>query len=128
MTDSPKLHQEVLDLVRKEFKDIFDKSGQAICVYVCERHKLCNKKFSSMLGYSSPEEWAKAEAVLSDAKESDQRIIISAYRNAMEKKIGSSFNVTWKNRKNGKIIKTNVILVPLSYNGEIFAIHFITKI
>ena len=126
MNDSPKLHEEVLDWIGKEFKEILEDSKQAIYVYVCDRHRLCNKKFSSMLGYASPETWAMKEEMMSDVKEEDQKVIVSAYRNAMEKKIGSSVPISWKNRKNGTYVKTDVILIPLSYKGEMFALHFIS--
>mgnify|MGYP001568702174 CR=1 FL=1 len=128
MEDSKEFHEEILSWVKKEFKEILKDSKQAIYVYVCDRHRLCNKNFSSLLGYSSPEEWAKKEEMLSDAKEEDQEMIVSAYRNAMENKIGSNINVSWKDKKKGNFVKTNVILVPLSYKGELFALHFITKI
>ncbi len=128
MVDSPKLHQEVLDWVKKEFNTILKDSGQAIYIYVCNRHKICNGKFSSLLGYNSPKEWEMKEEVLGDVKESNQPVLVSAYRNAMERKIGSNINISWKNAKTGKFIKTNVILVPLSYKGQMFALHFITKI
>ena len=126
MNDSPKLHEEVLDWIGKEFKEILEDSKQAIYVYVCDRHRLCNKKFSSMLGYASPETWAMKEEMMSDVKEEDQKVIVSAYRNAMEKKIGSSVPISWKNRKNGPYVKTDVILIQLSYKGEMFALHFIS--
>src|SRR3989344_1984136 len=128
MEETKEIHEEILSWVVKEFRVILESSEQAIYVYVCDKHKLCNRKFSSMLGYNSPKEWAIKDEMLSDVKEKDQKTIVSAYKNAMEKKIGSSVNVSWKNSKDGSMIKTNVILIPLSYNGELFAIHFITKI
>ena len=128
MADSPELHEEILEWVEKEYQEILVDSKQAIYVYVCDRHKLCNKNFSSLLGYSSPKEWAAKDEALSDVKDEDQKILVSAYRNAMEKKIGSTIHVSWKNKKNGNLVKTNVILVPLSYKGELFVLHFITKL
>ena len=128
MDDSKELHEEILNWVGKEFKGILEDSEQAIYIYACDRHKLCNKKFSSMLGYNSPEEWEMKDEMLSDAKDQDQKVIVSAYRDAMEKNIGSSINISWKNMKKESLTKTNVILVPLSYNGELFAAHFITTI
>ncbi|HLC74180.1 MAG TPA: hypothetical protein VJH20_06110 [Candidatus Nanoarchaeia archaeon] len=128
MVDSKEIHEEILNWASKEFDEILNDSEQAIYIYVCDKHKLCNKIFSSMLGYDSPEDWAMKEEMLSDAKDEDQEILVSAYRDAMEKKIGSAIEISWKSKNEGHFIKTKVILVPLSYNGEIFAIHFITKI
>ena len=128
MEDSQKLHEEILNWVKEEFKEILEDSEQAIYIYVCDRHRTCNKKFSSMLGYTNLKEWEEKEEMLSDVKDDDKNILISAYQKAMENKIGSSMNISWKNKINGNLIKTNVILVPLSYKGELFAIHFISKI
>jgi len=45
----------------------------------------------------------------------------------MEDKIGSDIEVSWK-KKTGESVKTKVIMVPISYKGELFALHFISKI
>jgi hypothetical protein len=58
--------------------------------------------------------------------EKSQEILISAYRNAMEDKIGSDIEVSWK-QKTGESVKTKVIVVPISYMGELLALHFISK-
>ena len=127
MSDHKGIHEEILLWIGKEFKEILDDSEQAIYIYVCDRHKLCNKRFSSMLGYDSPEEWAMKEEMLSDVTDEDREVLISAYQNAMENKIGSSIDISLKNKKKGNFIRTNIILVPLSYKGELFALHFIKK-
>src|SRR5659263_402828 len=57
----------------------------------------------------------------------NQKLLISAYRNAMEDKIGSDIEVSWK-KKTGESVKTKVIIVPISYMGELLALHFISKI
>ena len=125
--EQPELHEEILDWVGEEFEDILANSEQAIYVYVCDKHKLCNEKFSSLLGYENPEDWSSAEDVLGDVKEEDQQVLVSAYQKAMEKRAGSNINISWKN-KSGEMIKTNVILVPISYKNELFALHFVTKV
>jgi hypothetical protein len=45
----------------------------------------------------------------------------------MEDKIGSDIEVLWK-KKTGESVKTKVIMVPISYMGEMFALYFISKI
>jgi hypothetical protein len=128
MEHSPKEHEEVLAWIKHEFRDILGNSEQAIYIYICDTHKLCNHKFSSMLGYASPDVWAMKEEMLSDAREEDQEVIISAYKDAMENKVGSAINVFWKNHKTGKSVETKVIIVPSSYKGQLFAVHFISVI
>jgi hypothetical protein len=45
----------------------------------------------------------------------------------MEKMAASKIAVSWKT-KTGKIINTNVIIVPISINGQLLALHFVEKI
>jgi hypothetical protein len=52
--------------------------------------------------------------------------LVAAYRNAMEKMIGSNIEV--KIRKNsGSTIDTTIIMVPVAYQGHLFALHFISE-
>ncbi len=128
MEDSKDIHEEILSWVGKEFRDILSGSEQAIYVYLCDKHRLCNELFLSLIGYSSFDEWANKEEMLSDVKEEDQEKLVDAYKNAMERQIGSSIDISWKNKETGEFIKTKVILVPLSYKGELFALHFISRL
>ncbi|HEY6586550.1 MAG TPA: hypothetical protein VIY97_05185, partial [Candidatus Methanoperedens sp.] len=88
-----------------------------------------NQKFASLLGYKSVEELSAVSEPFIEAfvMEKSQKILISAYRNAMEDKIGSDIEVSWK-KKTGESVKTKVIIVPISYMGELLALHFISKI
>jgi hypothetical protein len=43
----------------------------------------------------------------------------------MEEKVGGTVSVTWKTRE-GTPVPTNVILVPIAYEGELLALHFVT--
>jgi PAS domain-containing protein len=56
-----KHHEEFVEGLHKQLKEIFDSSKQAIYLYLDDNHKVCNKKFAEMQGFSSPEEWAKVE-------------------------------------------------------------------
>jgi PAS domain-containing protein len=121
-------HEELVKGFLEQSKTIFDSSRQGVYLYLDDAHKTCNKNFAALLGYKSVAEWEKQEgpftALFADGK--SQKSLVSAYQNAMEKLIGSTINVTWK-RKDGKRVKTTVILVPMSYRGHLFALHFISK-
>jgi hypothetical protein len=82
-----------------------------------------------LLGYKSTEEWAAVEEPFTEVfvMHESQEILISAYAKAMEDKVGSSIEVSLK-KKSGGSVKTNVIIVPINYKGELLALHFITKI
>ena len=121
-------HEELVKGITAQLKPIMDKSPQAIYVYLDDTHKACNKKFADLLGYKSAKEWADTEAPLADVVEADQEKVIAAYENASEKMVASSLDVRFTNVKTDKPIKTKVIMVPIAYDGHIFALHFISKV
>ena len=123
-----KHHEELIKGITAQLKAIMDKSAQGIYVYLDDTHKACNKKFADLLGYKSAKEWADTEAPLADVVEADQEKVIAAYENASENLLASSLDIRFKNVKTGKTVKTNIIMLPIAYDGHIFALHFISKI
>lgn len=121
-------HQELIDEAVKQLEAIFVNSQQAIYVYLDDLHKACNQKFASLLGYKSPDEWSKVSESFPQAFVADksQRVLVSAYQQAMDKMVASTVGITWKT-KDGKAVPASVILTPISYNGHLFALHFISK-
>ena len=120
-------HQELVNGFHDQLKQIFDSSEQAIYLYLDDNHKVCNRKFASLLGYNSPEEFSKVENLLeTNVDKKSQKTLVAAYRNAMEKMIGSNIEV--KIRKNsGSTIDTTIIMVPVAYQGHLFALHFVSE-
>ena len=59
--DEQKHHEELVAGISKQMKGILDASEQAVYIYLDNIHKVCNSKFATLLGYRSPEEWAKVE-------------------------------------------------------------------
>ena len=121
-------HEELVKGITEQMKPVLEKSEQAIYIYLDDNHKVCNKKFSDMLGFKSPKEWADAEAPLSDVVEEDQQGVINAYMSASEKMVASTIEVRVKNIKTGKIVKTRMIIAPVGHAGHIFTTHFFSKI
>lgn len=126
MTDE-KHHQALILGLAEQFKPILEGSEQPVYVYLDESNKVCNKKFASLLGYKSPKEWASVQDSFTDAfvVPASQETLVSAYQTAMEKMAGSCVDVSWK-KKDGKTVKTKVILVPLVFENHLFALHFIS--
>jgi hypothetical protein len=81
-----------------------------------------------MLGYKSAQEWADTEAPLAGVDEADQKAVISAFEKAAEKFMASSLDVSLRNVKTNKLIKTKVIMAPTVYQGHVFVIHFLSEI
>ncbi len=128
MNDHHHDHHELIDAVAGEYEELFGHSTQAMYIYFDDEHKVCNKKFATLLGYTSPEEWADVHENFPEvfvAKKS-QETLVSAYQEAMEHGVGSTNSIVWK-KKDGKDVSTTVILVPIVYDGHLFALHFVTK-
>ena len=120
-------HEGLVNGFYNQLKQIFDESPQAIYLYLDDNHKVCNKNFASLLGYTSPEEWAKIENPLEEnVDKSSQDAVVSAYFNASEKMIGSQIEVKLKTTT-GNVLDASVIVVPVSYLNHIFALYFISK-
>jgi hypothetical protein len=119
-------HEELVKGIAEQLKQVMSKSAQGIYIYLDDTHKVCNKKFAKMEGFNSPEEWAKVENPLEvGVEKSSQNAIVSAYKNAMEKLIASKIDVKLK-KKNGAIFDASIIMVPLTYQGHLFALHYIS--
>lgn len=120
-------HEDLVSEFTQELQDLFDASEQGMYLYLDDAHKSCNKKFASMLGYESPQVWASLLGSFPDlfVSSKSQRVLVSAYQKAMEQGVASECKVTWK-KKSGGTVDTTVILVPVSYHGHLFALHFVS--
>jgi hypothetical protein len=126
MTNIEQHHEELIAGISKQMKSILDSSEQAIYIYLDDIHKVCNGKYASLLGYRSPEEWAKVEDPLEATVErSSQETLVNAYNQAMEKFIPSNIKITWKKKSGGTVV-TSVVLAPIAYDDHIFALHFVS--
>jgi len=121
-------HNELMQSIAKEYQDILANSEQGIYLYLDDTSKVCNKKFATLLGYESEDEWAKIQKSFPDAfvANESQETLISAFQDAMEKNIGSTNTIVWK-KKDGSTVEATVMLVPISYEGHVFALHFVSN-
>jgi len=124
----PRDHERIIENAKKQFTVILKESKQGIYLYLDDTHKLCNEKFASMLGYDSAKEWSNVKKSFTEAfvEGKSQHTLVSAYQEAMNSKTGSCIDITWK-KKTGGNVSTQVILVPVSIDGHLLALHFITK-
>lgn len=119
-------HQDLLQGLLTQLRPILESSKQGMYVYLDDEQKACNEKFAELLGYGSAEEWAGMEGsfppLFVDA--GSQHELIDAYQQAMQDKAASTITVRWK-KKSGGTVDTTVILVPIAYEGHLFALHFV---
>lgn len=119
-------HQHLINELTEQLEPIFSNSPQAVYLYLDDTHKMCNQKFSDMVGYKSIEEWVNNETPVADISEEDQSKVIEAYGAASENYEASLVSATVV-KKDGTRIKTKVIMVPITYKGEVFVLHFISE-
>ncbi len=120
-------HEQLVVGLSQQLKQILETSDQAIYLYLDDVHKACNKRCAELLGYDSPEAWAAVDEPFPMAfvAAKSRQPLITAYQNAMERSVGSALDVTWQ-RKAGGTVATKVILVPIAFEGHLFALHFIS--
>ncbi len=121
-------HEKLVNGLSDQLNQILEKSDQAVYIYLDDEHKNCNKKFADLLGYNSIKEWVEIYAPLADVVEGDQGKVITAYEYTMEKLIASSVDVSMRNVKTGKLVKTKMILVPIVFKGHLFSLQFINRV
>ena len=119
-------HQDLLNDLAAHLQPVFESSEQGIYIYFDDEQKVCNEKFASLLGYASPDEWAKMEGSFPGlfVDTGSQGTLIDAFQTAMQDMSASTIKVQWK-KKGGGTVDTTVILVPISYKGHLFALHFV---
>ncbi len=123
-----KHHEQLVTGAADQLATIFNKSQQAIYLYMDNTHKWCNPNFSRMLGYKSPKEWSKLDVNFPEVfvASKSRKALVNAYQKAMEKRAGSTIDVVWKG-KDGKETASSVILIPFAFEGHQMALHFITE-
>jgi hypothetical protein len=120
-------HTVGLHALAADLQAMADESEQSMYIFLDDGNKWCNQRFAALLGYASPAEWASVAAPFTGAfvDPKSQSTLVSTYQQAMERGAASQVAVTWR-RKDGKAVKTRVILVPIEREGHRMALHFIT--
>jgi PAS domain S-box-containing protein len=125
--DEHRHHEDLIQAITKEYRNILENSGQGIYIYLDDSHKVCNKKFASLLGYGTPAEWSRIQDNFLETivASKSQETLANTYQKAMGQFVGSTIKVTWK-KKSGSTVETTVVLVPISHAGHLFALHFVS--
>ncbi|HLN89689.1 MAG TPA: hypothetical protein VK253_06450 [Candidatus Binatia bacterium] len=127
MQTSEEHHEELVKGLYDQMKPILEGSNQPIFIYLDDNHKACNTNMASMLGFKSPDEWAKMPGFLEVYVEEKSRETLStAYWKAMKNMSASTIQLTWM-KKGGDKIDSTMILVPMFFEGHMFSVHFVTS-
>ena len=120
-------HEALVSGLYKQMKPVIENCEQAMYLYLDDVHKVCNKRFADLLGYDSPRAWAAMDEPfpMVFVASKSRRALVSAYQDAIERFVGATIDVTWQT-KSGGTVDTRVILVPVAYEGHVFALHYIS--
>ena len=118
-------HAQLVKGIAEQFKAVLEESPQAVYFYLDDSHKVCNKVFSDLLGYASPQEWADMEAPLADVVEADRAAVVRAYKAAVGKFKTATMSVSFHNTATHRTLKRQMTVVPVPFKGNIFSAHFI---
>lgn len=120
-------HEALVAGMYGQMKAVFERSEQAMYLYLDDVHKVCNRRFADLLEYDSPKAWAAVDEPfpMIFVAERSRRTLVAAYHAAMERLVGSTIDVTWQTAS-GRTVDTRVILVPVAYEGHLFALHFVS--
>jgi hypothetical protein len=128
MQTSEEHHEKLVKGLYDQMKPILDKSEQPIFIYLDDSHKVCNSKLASMLGIKSAQEWAEKSGFLEVyVAEKSRETLASAYWKAVENMSASTIQLTLI-KKDGGTMDSTMILVPMLFEGHMFAVHFVTNL
>jgi PAS domain-containing protein len=124
---SPDAHAASLQTLAADLARLARETPQSMYIYLDEENKWCNARFAKLLGYASPEEWAAVQDSFTSAyvEPKSQSTLVSTYQTAMERGTAAQVEVTWR-RKDGALVPSHVILVPIERDGHRMALHYIT--
>jgi len=119
-------HAEVIRGIAAQLAPVLEGSPQGVYLYLDDAHKVCNQRFADMLGYDSPGDWDRPVSFTQQyVDRASQRTLVATYQHAMEHQVAATIDVTWV-RKDGASVPTTVMLVPIAFEGELLALHFVT--
>lgn len=117
---------EAIRGVASQLAPILSGSPQGIYIYLDDAHKVCNQRFADLLGYASPEDWDRPASFTEQYVErGSRRTLVATYQHAMQHQVAATIDVTWV-RRDGASVPTTVMLVPIAFDGELLALHFVT--
>jgi len=121
-------NQLLIGGIYNQMRKILDSSGQPVFIYLDDKHKVCNQRFAEFLGYDSPQDWSNIpgflEVLVDD--EASKNAFMTAYWSAINNMNASSVQLTLR-RKDKTKVKSTMIILPMTYEGHILSVHFITN-
>lgn len=120
-------HKKALRSLTEQLLPIFDASAEGVFVYLDGEHKSCNERLAAIFGYT-PLQWAELypfERLFTEKSKTD--VMASYYESIIAEKAPTEVEFTGI-RKNGSTFKARLLMVPVSFEGLIFALCFVKPV
>ena len=118
-------HEVATKELAEHLRPLFESSPDGVYVWLDEEHWICNERFAELLGYASPDELNDTPHLLQRwVHEDDQQVFSWSYWNRVQT---LSFPTTLRfrgKRKDGSEVLVETEMIPLTYGGHTFALHF----
>ena len=118
-------HEHLIKELAELLEPVLSNSPQAVYLYLDDAHKICNQKFTDLLGYKSIDEWVHVESPVDDIVEEDRDRVIQAYVDASEDFKASAIKAKII-KQDGDVLDADIIMVPITYKEEVFVLHFVS--
>ena len=112
----------------KQFGLVFENSPDGVYVWLDDDNKICNERLASMFGYPV-DEWSSTGPFLdSFVDEEYQHIYGSNYHNHVAS-LASPVTFRFRaRRKDGSTFSAETDMIPISWDGNAVAYHFVREI
>ncbi|MHB8843701.1 MAG: PAS domain-containing protein [Nitrospirota bacterium] len=121
-------NEQALSGLLEQFMPVFAQSPDGVYLYLDDTHKVCNKRLADMFGMTI-DEWRKVPNFLEGCvAPPDRELVASNYRKhvtALNRPVTFRFH---GQRKNGETFLAETVMIPVSWNGNAVAYHFVREI
>ncbi|MBE0447236.1 MAG: PAS domain S-box protein [Actinobacteria bacterium] len=120
-------HKAAIRALTDQLLPIFDESTEGVFVYLDGEHKSCNDRLADMFGYT-PLQWEAIypfERLFSE--ESRENVMATYYEKIIAEKAPVEVGFTGI-RRDGSSFNARLVMVPISYEGLIFALCFVKQV
>lgn len=121
-------HEQVLSGLLEQFMPVFAHSPDGVYLYLDDAHKVCNKRLADMFGMTI-EEWRKVPNFLEGfVAPGDRELVATNFRDhvtALSCPVTFRFHAV---RRNGEAFLVETEMIPVSWNGNPVAYHFVREI
>ena len=121
-------HPESIQELAQHFGLVFENSPDGVYLWLDDDNKICNERLADMFGYSVGEWCATGPFLDSFVDEGDQHTYGSNYQRCVAP-LASPVTFRFRGRrKDGSTFSAETDMIPISWNGNAVAYHFVREV